>query len=176
MTTKKFSISQSDIYRSSLSQIIERLVRIKTLESLCINFCDLQTLPDIISDLSHVKFLSLRGNYLTEIPLAVLKMKSLAYLDIAFNKVVDIPHDLKRLKEVINLDISNNLLTEIPDEIEQLIKLENLKIHDNKVAKISSKIGNLKNLKYMSVDFDVRIVSRLKLLPKSTKIEMFTET
>ncbi len=48
MTTKRFTIEFNQI--AQLPQILHRLVKLKSLESLKINCCDLDYLPDTVAD------------------------------------------------------------------------------------------------------------------------------
>ena len=172
MTPKKFSISEADIYEKPLTHILERISKIKSLEELYMGFCNLSFMPEIISELSQIKSLSLRGNLFSEIPAAITRMKSLIYLDMGDNQITIINPEICQLKQLEVLDLSKNIINKIPDAISDLIYLKELYIHDNKITEVSPFLHKLINFKKLTIDHDIRIISNLELLPNSVNIDM----
>lgn len=174
MTTKCFTIEFNQIDR--LSQILNRLVKIKSLESLKINCCDLDYLPDTVAELSELKILLLVDNYFIEIPSSVLELKNLEQLHMRRNKISCITPNVAQLKNLILLSLSENKITKIPNEIGELRKLQRLYLAENPISYVSSSIQNLINLEYLAVDHDIRIMSSISLFPKTVKIDMSIDT
>ncbi|TVU49765.1 hypothetical protein EJB05_01101, partial [Eragrostis curvula] len=82
-----------------------------------------------IDKLFQLKYLSLRGTYMSKLPTGILRL-----------------HGLE------TLDLSNTLIRELPSGIVQLIKLQHLliKYYDGGETKIPNGIGNMRNLRVIS--------------------------
>ncbi|MFX1283548.1 MAG: leucine-rich repeat domain-containing protein [Promethearchaeota archaeon] len=92
------------------------------------SFIDLKIFPQMICDLSHLR-----------------------YLILSSNKLVSLPTELGSLKNLTDLNLNHNQLTTLPETIGQLPNLQTLKLSDNKLSSIPKTLGQLSNLQKLSV-------------------------
>lgn len=174
MTTKRFTIGFSQI--DQFPQILNRLVKLKSLEVLNIDCCDLYYLPDTVAELSGLKHISLCDNYFAEIPLVIQELKNLAQLCMRQNKISCITSNISQLKNLTLLDLAANKITKVPNAIGELRRLRRMYLDENPISYVSSSIQNLINLEYLSIAHDMRIMSSISLLPKTVEIDMPIDT
>lgn len=103
--------------------------------SLYINNYSIDTLPDSIGELSHLKVLDLSNNSLKYLPKEIGNLKNLEILDLRNNQIEELPIEISFLKRLESLYISNNRLKELPLEIINLNCLEEIKIEKNPITK-----------------------------------------
>lgn len=86
---------------------------------------------------------------INKFPSNILKIDSLKYLNIKFNKLSKIPVEIYSMKKLKELNIINGdtQIEEISDEIEKMEALEVLYFDITNLKKISPKISRLNNLK-----------------------------
>ncbi|KAK1942956.1 Leucine-rich repeat protein SHOC-2 [Phytophthora citrophthora] len=107
--------------------------------------------------------LDLAGNYLTQVPLAVLLYCShLQKLDLSNNSLRGLPTEIAHLRRLKILNISTNNLQELPDELTQLPRLRELYCDHNQLQQLPLRLGNLTHLAKFNVSFN-----RLRSLPTS---------
>ena len=94
-------------------------------EALDLSECLLDSLPQESWNLPELKYLSLRGNSLTEFPMNMAKLTGLRILDISDNPVCELPSFIESLNGLEVLILSDTDISDIPEYLEQA---ENLKI------------------------------------------------
>lgn len=107
--------------------------------------------------------LVLAGNYLTQVPLAVLLYCShLQLFDLSNNSLRVLPTEIAHLRRLEVLYLSTNALQELPDELTQLPRLRELKCDRNQLGRLPLRMGNLAQLTKLNVSFN-----QLRSLPTS---------
>ena len=85
-------------------------------------------------DLTKLRYLNVRANYLTSIPSVVCSLPCLEILDISRNKIRKLPAEPGRLVELRVLSISNNRLKKLPVWLAKARHLRILKIESNPIV------------------------------------------
>ncbi|OWZ14588.1 TKL protein kinase [Phytophthora megakarya] len=107
--------------------------------------------------------LVLAGNYLTQVPLAVLLYCSqLQLLDLSNNYLRVLPTEIGHLRRLEVLHLSINALQELPDELTQLPRLRELICDHNQLEQLPLRLGSLMQLTKLNVSSN-----RLRSLPTS---------
>ncbi|KAG3058571.1 hypothetical protein PI124_g23168, partial [Phytophthora idaei] len=115
--------------------------------------------------------LVLSGNYLTQVPLAVLLYCShLQYLDLSSNSLRVLPTEIAHLRRLKVLNLSTNSLLELPDELTQLPRLRELKCDHNQLEQLPLCLGNLVQLTKLNISFN-RLCSMPTSLMKLTQLQ-----
>lgn len=83
-----------------------------------------------LNKLTKLKYLSLLGSRLSDIPIEIYELINLEYLDLTLNKISDIPIDITNLTKLRELDLTNNCLSKIPESVTLLSALEYLDINN----------------------------------------------
>ena len=123
----------------------------KNITALRLNEQELDVIPDEIFEQSQLKVLALRGNFLSEIPEDINKLKSLISLDLSDNNLILLPEEIAELSSLTILDIRNNYITDFPIFITQLQGLQYLNMSSNNLEIIPSETGQLINLKILDL-------------------------
>lgn len=108
-------------------------------------------LPESISNLKHIKILSLQKCGITSLPIAIGKLHELQELIIWQNSISYLPAEIGQLIELQILDLSSNNIEELPIEIGKLYKLKNLYLGYNQLNKLPHEIGNITQLETLSI-------------------------
>jgi internalin A len=108
---------------------------------------DLTELPDSISQLTQLQYISLNSNRLTKLPDSIGKLTNLEALYLYDNQLADLPDSIGNLTQLQILDLSNNQLTELPDSIGLLTNLEELYLDGNQLVALPESLQNLTALK-----------------------------
>ncbi|MHA1337115.1 MAG: leucine-rich repeat domain-containing protein [Promethearchaeota archaeon] len=124
--------------------------------------CDLEILPESISNLKSLKYLALKINKISELPEWIGNLKSLELLNLSVNKLETIPLSIGNLKQLQFLYLNDNQLKELPETIGELKSLERLTLNNNELETVPTSIGRLKNLKKLLLERN-----KLKILPES---------
>ncbi|KAG6946078.1 hypothetical protein JG687_00016929 [Phytophthora cactorum] len=115
--------------------------------------------------------LVLSGNYLTQVPLAVLLYCShLQYLDLSSNSLRVLPTEIAHLRRLKVLNLSTNSLLELPDELTQLPRLRELKCDHNQLEQLPLRLGNLVQLTKLNISFN-RLCSMPTSLMELTQLQ-----
>ncbi|XP_064619851.1 leucine-rich repeat serine/threonine-protein kinase 1-like isoform X2 [Lineus longissimus] len=72
-------------------------------------------LPDMFSE--KLRYLSLRGNFLYDIPPTAFKMKSLETLDLRDNQITELPNELGKLSASCDLRVDDIAMKNIPKDV-----------------------------------------------------------
>jgi hypothetical protein len=120
--------------------------------SLLLNDNKLQgALPDSISDLSSIEWISLSNNFLTAIPATIGDLDAMTYLYLDGNQLTALPESIGDLINLQALTLENNQLTSIPDGFGNLTSLFWLDLSDNMLTNLPATTGNMMALKYFYI-------------------------
>ncbi|MFL3008433.1 MAG: LamG-like jellyroll fold domain-containing protein [Candidatus Neomarinimicrobiota bacterium] len=108
---------------------------------------DINSFPNSISVLSHLKVLNLQNNQIQQLPSSIGDLTNLLELDLSGNQLSTIPIEIGNIDSLIGLYLNYNQFSEIPQSILQLDDLENLFLSDNQIIYLPSNIGDLSKLK-----------------------------
>lgn len=158
------------VYYDDMTQNVANLFNQKKIE---FTYSAITFLPEGIGDLPKLESLSLRGNRIPKLPIALKRLISLKILDLdttnfqvdsvvweitsleelslGGNALKTIPKEIENLQNLKLLALNYNELSEFPMEVLALKNLETLLIGNNQLRKIPSEIAQLTNLKELSI-------------------------
>ena len=105
-----------------------------------------------IGSMPNLKFLSITGVFLQEVPPVILQLKHLKGLTIS-SGLKTIPEKIKTLEHLEYLNMASNSITEIPDWIGDMKNLKTLILRYNPIEEISNNISNCKSLRYLDLSY-----------------------
>jgi len=134
------------------SQTLEALlycvtIKNKKIVELELEKFELENFPTSILNFKWLEVLSLRSNFLTEIPRRINKLKNLKELWLSFNKLRSLPLSICSLRSLEKLWLDNNKIRWLPKHIGKLIKLRSLHLSFNHLKELPESICNLESLK-----------------------------
>lgn len=106
---------------------------------------NIEALPDSIGDLSKLKELWLRRNFLTAIPRSIGNLKNLVILHLSGNHLSQLPDEITKLTKLQILGITNNQIASLPERIGAMGELRELHAGGNQLTELPTSIGNLKH-------------------------------
>ena len=111
------------VKNASLQELLE-ITPTAPLEKLFLNHCQLEILPDFVSQIKTIKELSLIGNFIQEIPESFKNLKELKRLTLDQNNIKEMPLCLFSMTELGHLSIDKNPLTQdIVNQFHQHFKI-----------------------------------------------------
>ena len=128
--------------------------------SLHLDDCALKVVPDQISQLEYLEYLSLRNNQIKFLPDFFKDLKNLQSLDLSYNKLEEFPSVLFKMTSLERLELYVNEIEEIPEEIINLTNLRNFS-YGEKSKKFPEVLCHMKHIEIISVS------SPIELLPPS---------
>ncbi|MFZ5954683.1 MAG: leucine-rich repeat domain-containing protein [Candidatus Dependentiae bacterium] len=124
-----------------------------SLECLCINNNELDSIPDSFAVLTNLTFLAARNNNITTITTFLAALKKLNMVFLSYNKLPELPDTITEIGISTSIfanqyDFSHNLLNKLPENIGDISKNQRafLFLQSNKLKQIPISIGNLHNL------------------------------
>jgi Leucine-rich repeat (LRR) protein len=136
-----------DIYLPpELTVLPPEIGTVVTLETLNLNYGQLESLPPEIGNLLNLKVLLLFQNDLRSLPPEIGNLTQLRVLNAHYNRIESLPPEIGNLQNLEVLNLNANLLTELPPEIGQLSNLCMLWIADNQIQRLPVEMGNLSGL------------------------------
>lgn len=117
-------------------EIWNKVLKVKKLKFLVLNFCEIQKIPNKIIELEELIRLNLSNNIIEIIPNEIFKLKKIEKLNFSYNKIKEIPKEITELKQLLHLDLSNNEIKILPKEILKLKNLRSFEIERNLITKI----------------------------------------
>ncbi|XP_055544736.1 leucine-rich repeat protein soc-2 homolog isoform X2 [Wyeomyia smithii] len=118
--------------------------------------------------MTHLRFLSLAGNLLVDIPEQISLLIHLEVLDLSQNSISLLPNTIGCLHNLTTLRINENKLTHLPQEIEKLNKLEILDASNNCLLEIPIELGLCKTLREITLNDNyhlIRIPTKIFTMP-----------
>ncbi|CAN6859060.1 unnamed protein product [Brassica oleracea] len=108
--------------------------------------------PSSIGKLIHLRYLSLVGSYVTQLPSSMRNLKKLIYLHLDFFFEVYMPNNiLKEMRELTFLWLPESLHDKTKLELGNLVKLETLKNFNTKHGRVTDLQG-MTRLRSLSID------------------------
>ncbi|CAF1052931.1 unnamed protein product [Adineta ricciae] len=129
------------IKNTSFNELPYTIGKFRRLKSLEITSADLQSVSDLIGELSSLETLRLSNNSLSSIPSTIIKNSRLTTFDINDNKRIQSIQSLNGHPYLVTLSADNCSIEEIPTDLPKLV---NLYVRNNKIHDVS-KIGTLGN-------------------------------
>eukprot|EP00948_MAST-09A_sp_MAST-9A-sp1_P000149 g149.t1 len=107
------------------------------------NYMQLHRFPRALLSLKDLTDLSLKGNFIKQLPSEICHLRSLSRFCCSHNQLEALPLTIGLLAPTLQLlDVSNNKLTILPKELSRLHKLVHLDISDNKIYTIPTSLGS----------------------------------
>ena len=150
-----------DLSGLDLNTLPECITEISHLEKLDLKLNEIKALPESIGNLVNLKELDLSLNKIKALPESLGNLRGLNKLNLKENKLRELPESLGNLRDLNKLNLKENKLRELPVSIENLIDLNELDLENNHLRVIPESIGNLINLKKLSLGGN-----KLQALPK----------
>ncbi|CAK4611594.1 hypothetical protein LEN26_001603 [Aphanomyces euteiches] len=122
----------------------------------------LESLPDEMGTLVHLKELWVTNNKLTTISEAVLRLPQLTMLHLSNNSISSVPSSIGLATSLQVLSLDNNQLTDLPAEIGQCKDLIELNLRGNRMEILPATIGDCSSLVTLTVSSN-----RLQVLPET---------
>ncbi|NVM55122.1 MAG: leucine-rich repeat domain-containing protein [Candidatus Helarchaeota archaeon] len=104
----------------------------------------LKTIPEIIFDMKGLQSLCLEYNQLDKIPEDISNLASLKIICLSYNYFKDFPESITKLPLLEVVSINNNYISILPESINKLKLLKTLYIRKNKINKIPGYLGTEK--------------------------------
>jgi len=136
---------------SFTDEIWEEIVKLTDLIILNIKKSEIEKIPEFISNLVKLEYLSITNCNLNFFPISITAINSLISIELDKNKIPKIPKEISNLKYLNRISLINNQLTEIPKEISKIKRMEYLNFENNQITNISPEIFKLKKLNTLNV-------------------------
>ncbi len=134
-----------------LETIPESLSQLTHLRSLDLSNNKLVSLPQLLSRLTRLERLSLRSNALTTLPNFLSLLTELQSLDLAFNQLHSFPTWVGDLNHLVRLGLGYNRLSSLPEVIGRLRELDYLVLASNELTNLPPSVGELRNITWLDV-------------------------
>jgi Leucine-rich repeat (LRR) protein len=129
------------------------------LEKLEVNNALLTYIPANVSDCKSLKELSIKSNYIQDLPDELLLYTQLRVLDAADNQIDSLPYTFKAMKWLKHLNLSNNPCLNTAKTytiLKDIITLETLELNGAKlITDDLSELSYLKSLSFCNSDIDI---------------------
>ena len=137
------SLTQLDIsYNKTLKEVPYSLGDLEHLQTLCLQGCALNTLPDGIDDLTtKLRDLDLTGNQIELLPDCIGEIQSLRCIWLTKNRLKTLPHTIGNLVRLRELYVDENILTDIPNEIGRLTSMTKLSLRYNRLTSLPAELS-----------------------------------
>jgi len=116
---------------------------------------DMKRIPEIITDLKELKYLTLSHNDSEHLPKFIGDLKKLKCLDLACNNLETIPESFKYLDSLKELDLWANNFKEVPEVLMVIKSLERIYLRGNPINDFPDRIGKLKKKKDNNYTIDL---------------------
>lgn len=130
--------------------------------SLNLSNLGLETIPEAVTALTHLKELDLSENELIRLPERLGNLSQLIKLQLHSNQVTTLPESVGALGKLREINLSANRLASLPESCGDLSMLSRLILRSNRLASLPEWVGRLRNLKLIDLS-DNHLVS----LPES---------
>ncbi len=137
------------------------LCRAEETGDLSIMHTDLQSFPEEITEIVHLKTLTLLGIKAKRILPSIVQLRVLEELNIAQNVLDYLPDEMGQLQNLIDLDVSSNLLVSLPVSLRECKQLASLHLSNNKFQDWPPCIFDLKSIETLSFSNN-----RLEIVPE----------
>ncbi|MGK7958886.1 MAG: COR domain-containing protein [Crocosphaera sp.] len=135
-----------DLSNKGLSSIPDLLWDLTNIKFLNLSNNRIKNIPEKISNLYNLKWIIIDNNCLANMPFCIFDMSSVEILTLNANLLDSIPEINTNNCQIRIIDLSENRLSTFPRFLTNIKTLEWLDISDNKIPKIPPQIKNLGNL------------------------------
>jgi internalin A len=153
-----------DLSLMGLTALPESLSQLTQLQWLSLLVNELTALPGWLGQLTQLQWLNLDSNRLTALPESLGQLTQLQWLNLSNNRLTALPESLGQLTQLDTLYLNNNRLTALPEWIGQLTQLEMLYISNNQLIALPESLDRLKQLQSLDLAYN-----QLTTLPGSLK-------
>jgi Leucine rich repeat len=105
----------------ALAYLPPEMCSLKALQTLDLEYNNLQYLPREIGRLRKLATLSLSGNWLQELPRQMCQLPHLAHLNLSSNRITELPKEIDQLISLTSLRLDEPLLNALPARLQALI-------------------------------------------------------
>lgn len=106
----------------------------------------IESLPMWLFNLTHLKFINIQGNRISEIPSQIGCLFNLEFLDFSKNRLKVIPLTIFKLKRLKSLNLSENQIECLPADVGNLAELEVIDMSKNLLTNVPTALANCKSL------------------------------
>ncbi|KAK3610727.1 hypothetical protein CHS0354_028120 [Potamilus streckersoni] len=136
---------------NNLISLPDEFEKVPNLSKVYLNENKLESLPDSICKLRHLKCLKLTGNLLVTLPKEFGEISALETLCLEENKLTKLPGTLGLLGSLQHLELESNNISELPLGIGRLLSLEVLNLSNNKLDELPDTFGDMPRLKIVEL-------------------------
>ncbi|CAN6859054.1 unnamed protein product [Brassica oleracea] len=168
------------LFLKTKTQIIPLLfTRHKLMRVLDLSYVDFKgwKVPSSIGKFIHLRYLSLEGSYVTQLPSSMWNLKKLIYLNLDVYSEVYMPNNiLKEMRELTFLWLPRRLHDKTKLELGNLVKLETLKNFNTKHGRVTDLQGmtRLRSLSIFITDERYTMETLSSSLSKLSHLESLT--
>lgn len=168
---RSISIAYPSIYDGRKIIFPTSITKIKSLQSVVLIDCPIDTIPESLTRCTSLRELNLYANKINHIPASLGNLVNLEILNLGANKLKDVPMEswkvLGKLKALKNLNLTNNSIPELTPAIGQLTELEILELYNNNLTTLPQEIGKLTKLKQLILGESRGATNDITDLPES---------
>ncbi|XP_013421530.1 uncharacterized protein LOC106181623 [Lingula anatina] len=141
------------------------------LTELGINYTDIDSLPESISECRKVKKIFARGNKLTSLPQSISNLPHLTFLHLDENKFTAFPTSLYSHNNLRKLYLSNNQISDISDDINRMDELSVFWLSNNAFTTFPAALCGMTNLTELHLEGNqlADVPSEVSQMEKLTK-------
>ncbi len=139
------------LFRNGLDSLPEEIGQLKHLKKLVVSSNNLKYIPPVIGELAELEEISFKNNDIGALPPEIGQLKNLKRLELDHNRLETLPDELCELKNLEYLSLTHNALHHLPTDIGDLESLEFFYIGTNLLQELPLSIAQLTNLIELNV-------------------------
>ncbi|CAA7388412.1 unnamed protein product [Spirodela intermedia] len=153
--------------------------RMKQLRVLNMSYTGILILPECIGDLKHLRFLSVQGNKITELPETFGSLYLLETLNLNYTKIEVLPDSICLLKRLHYLGLRGTWIEYLPESLGMLDQHYTLDVEFCKIYSLPDSISNLPSLRRLicndGIEFSLAIGKLTELRGRHFIVKEFTD-
>lgn len=155
----KTSLRILDLSNQDVTNQLEVLLQLSSLEELNLSATNLEQLPKGLVGLRQLRKINLSYNEFLDVEqvFTVLQEMNLTSISLEGCKLPFFPYQLAKIKLLNSLNISNNYIRDLPDNFSELTGLINLNIAMNYLDSIHAGLNTLPNLEILDLSFNTNV-------------------
>ena len=155
----KTSLRILDLSNQDITNQLEVLLQLSSLEELNLSATNLEQLPKGFVGLKQLRKINLSYNEFLDIEqvFTVLQDMNLSSISLEGCKLPFFPYQLAKINSLSSLNISNNYIRDLPDNFSELTGLINLNIAMNYLDSIHAGLNTLPNLEILDLSFNTNV-------------------
>ena len=139
------------LFRNGLDSLPEEIGQLKHLKKLVVSSNRLTYIPPVIGELTELEYISFKHNDIKALPPEIGQLKNLKHLELDYNDLQTLPDELCELKNLEYLSVTHNALHHLPNDIGKLESLEFFYIGTNLLQELPVGLAQLTNLVELNV-------------------------